>query len=356
MLDSRRGFSLVEVAVGLVVLSMVSIVILQIVQNKDTNSSKTAAAAQGEIIYLKNHDLYRYNLQTEQKDLLKTSLVPNEEPQPDIGNLVLSPDHKWLYFGDGYEDIYRYNFESREAVHMGSFDFNPQIEWFSPSGQFLVIDTGCCPGNRGRHVFNAEKGELIESLSGANLVWSTQDTYFGMEIGEVALDILPYGPAPMNTSIYGYQIVDNKLIPKRMLEGSRKESYQLEFFINDHELVYKKLTYSEAFPKYEESAADSIDLAYWENVYSNPLDTYGKIDIGSLQITEISIEEYQSLQSSARAGWEDLMARSVLSSDGKQKVVINDVNGVNKVVIVEGESENVKNTIDVGDGAVWRYR
>ncbi|KKQ42693.1 MAG: hypothetical protein US60_C0014G0014 [Microgenomates group bacterium GW2011_GWC1_37_8] len=302
----------------------------------------------GQIFLVEQGIFYTLDTTTMQKTYLKLNdlLAKDDYDFPD--EYVFSTNGKFLFFSY-LQDLGVYDFEN-ESLNM--IDLNSDLggsiwdqSFLSTNNIYVILDVGCCPGDRGRTLVNIEKGKIIAELTGQGFSWATDGSKFILEAENQELYVIPADPPLTNNSLYLFEIKNDHVSKRELIKANLEQGYKILEWINPDKFIYKQLKYTEPF----NHTTDPTQKGFfalpgddkWIKIYENPVITFWEMDILTDKTTQLQNyreKEYDYTSYSPSKEWKVFLEGEQYPKD----IFISKIDGSNKVRISNGSE------------AIWR--
>lgn len=284
-------------------------------------------------------------------------------PSAQHSNFVaFTTDGRYLFFDakkneDTEPTLYRYDLEKKLTTNIlrGA---NVNVAAISPDNQYLVADTGCCPGDRGRTLIRLENAQKILETTGGDLAWSPDSKKLAIEQAAVNL-YYALGSDSTNESIRIIYPRNATAAVETLLQGTYGVSYKPLLWKDNDTLIYEKITYQKPFPEeptlVNSSGPEMPNYEYWRKIYEGGTRGYFQINILTGLIQGVDAPQIRKLDYFANP------QPPKPSPSGAWSVVYEVPHPGNALVIayVVRQNDAMKirlGTTYAGDGTAWRPR
>lgn len=280
-------------------------------KNYEANSSTTPRVEDRHNLDMQNviaeEKLYYINYTSSQKDEIvvfstKTMATSSFIRLSDPSFIEFDKSKRYLLYNDYFSGevdatLYAYDFKNKETIPLYT-DANADLYNFSPDGRYIIVDTGCCPGDRGRVFINLENKKIVE-FGGKEAIWSPDSVKCAVSNGTV--DINSLGWDGTNDSIYIVYPDEATTTDKLLLKADYKVSYFPVSWADNNNLIYAKFEYKEPFPSDSWSYPNQweLELKHWQEIYNSSDVSYWKIDVNtmkSIPTTEPEPVKYKNIK------------------------------------------------------------
>lgn len=239
---------------------------------------------EGEIVFVNGSEIYLFDTKNMRADPLSLpGLSKYYIENAAIDNLAMSPDGQYLYFSYGEEYFHTYNFDDKK-LKSHKIGFNANVDSTSPNGSYLVVDTGCCPGNRGVTIL-ARNGDLIEKLWGLFPKWSPDSKRLVLPKGDISIDMID----SHNWSLFIEELNGSEVREEELLKADYQTSYFIEKWLDNENIVYQMTSYSRSFePLTKLTEGTGEQLKEWYDLLSDRKISYWKMNIHTKEKSQFS--------------------------------------------------------------------
>ncbi|MFA7133574.1 MAG: hypothetical protein WC122_01185 [archaeon] len=198
-----------------------------------------------------------------------------------------SRNSEYLYFSGSDHRLYRYNTKTRETEIIKIFDEtipgpNAASRDFSPNCKYVTIDCGTAPGPRFCGLYNIENDKIVEGTGGGYYaVWSSDETKFVIAEPDIHYSV---GADLDLSSLYLYEIKNNKATSSLLIKSTKKESYYPVKWISENVLMFKKEVFSEEIKNPDGISITKEIINFNSSLYENRKFEYLLINVNDQKI------------------------------------------------------------------------